>query len=82
MWRAGERAGRRLLMGDAGKDADERLAVPRLAGVLTLELIDEPGDFTVAVRHGPHSSSSAPGSSTSSFTLTRNLTASAPSTMR
>ena len=30
----------------------------------------------------PHSSRSAPGSSTSSFTRTRNLTASAPSTMR
>ena len=33
---------RGLLMRYAGKDADQRRAVPRLAGVLTLQLIDEP----------------------------------------
>ena len=39
---AGERTDRGLLMGDPGKDVAERLAVPWLAALLTLQLIDEP----------------------------------------
>ena len=56
----GERTRRRLLMGDPGKDVDQRLAVPRLAGVLTLQLIDEPETSLSPLAICPHSSNSAP----------------------